>query len=110
MAGYKCAVSRDMMSMLGVMYDRSWVTKRREAVEESLQCSRAVSQPAEEAAHSPLRAAAGLLADRQLISHFIVESMRILMLPYHIRAFPNPFIITAASYLRNRNADASRLA
>lgn len=59
MAGYKCAVSRDTMSMLGVMYDRSWATTRREAVEESLQCSRAVSQPAEEAAHSPLRAAAG---------------------------------------------------
>lgn len=29
------------------------------------------------------------------------------MLPYHIRAFPHPFIITAASYLRNSNGDAS---
>lgn len=43
-----------MISMSRLVCDRSGVTKRREAVEESLQCSRAVSQQAEEAAHSPL--------------------------------------------------------
>eukprot|EP00064_Thunnus_orientalis_P011806 superscaffoldBa00001743_g11838 len=42
-----------IISVSGLMYDRNGVTKRREAVEESLHCSRAVSQQAEEAAHSP---------------------------------------------------------
>lgn len=44
-----------IISMFGVMYYRSRVTKRREAVEESLQCSRAVSQRAEEATQPTVR-------------------------------------------------------
>lgn len=52
MGGFRCAARRDIISVLRLMYDSSRVTKRREAVEESLQCSRAVSQQAEEVVHT----------------------------------------------------------